>query len=322
MKSNLIKILCITVGIFTGFSVMGSQERPECPMMPSSGAAMLRGLAKTIQPDRGPLWEVSKNGRKSFLYGTVHVAKLEWDFPGPTIKLALNASDEIAVELDLTDPNLLKRLNTENQANAAKSNMQLTSADDLNLINRVKKQFQIACLDESNFEGATLASKITSLALLSARDKGLHPQNSIDSALIGYARATGKRVFELETSNEQSEALTNDIASVERDISRLESGEAKSQLIRLTSAWADGNFAEIEQYFSWCNCEQDKADLNKLLNQRNIILAERISEAYEMRGHVFAAIGVLHMIGEGNVVERLEKKGFVLKQLTALPEPQ
>ena len=33
--------------------------------------------------DRGFLWKLEKDGRTSWLYGTVHVARLEWAFPGP-----------------------------------------------------------------------------------------------------------------------------------------------------------------------------------------------------------------------------------------------
>jgi uncharacterized protein len=69
------------------------------------------------------LWEISKNGRRSFLYATVHVAKLEWDFPGPTIKEALNASHQVAVEVDLTDPGLAKRLNEQERDLAERSGL-------------------------------------------------------------------------------------------------------------------------------------------------------------------------------------------------------
>jgi uncharacterized protein len=183
----------------------------------------------------------------------------------------------------------------------------------------VSVQFRRACLDEAGFADATLASKVTSLWLLSARDEGLYPQHAIDAALVGFARATGKNVIELETSGEQAEALSGDPELLEREIERLESGETRAQLIKLASAWAAGDFPVIEAYFSWCHCAQDQAETRHLLGDRNAVLAERLAHTYETREGVFAAIGVLHMIGPEGVVERLRSLGYSVLRLTTLP---
>src|SRR5882724_5290074 len=53
--------------------------------------------------DRGFLWRISKDGRTSYLYGTIHVGRVAWMFPGPVLTDALRASDVVALELDLSD---------------------------------------------------------------------------------------------------------------------------------------------------------------------------------------------------------------------------
>src|SRR4029453_4955101 len=60
--------------------------------------------------DRGFLWKLRKDGRVSYLYGTVHGGRLEWMYPGPTVMAALRASDTIALELDVLDPDIQDRL--------------------------------------------------------------------------------------------------------------------------------------------------------------------------------------------------------------------
>src|SRR5665213_3450317 len=40
--------------------------------------------------DRGFLWRITKGDHSSYLYGTIHAAKLEWMFPGPTVADALH----------------------------------------------------------------------------------------------------------------------------------------------------------------------------------------------------------------------------------------
>ena len=320
LKNILLSGLLVLFGVLNGISVMAMADpiTDTCSKFPDAGPKAMNRLAKTKQPDRGPLWEVVKDGRRSFLYGTLHVAKLEWDFPGPTIKKALNASQEIAVELDTTNPTLGARMNAPMEINNAAP----ASAEFIALAARVSEQFRRACLDEANFGSADLSSKVLSLTFLSARDAGLFPDFAIDSSLIGYARITGKKITELETSDEQRRVIGGaNPTSIEGDIARLESGEAREQLIKLGSAWADGDFAEIERYFSWCNCADEKAEISRLLDDRNAVLAERIAHIYEKRDDVFAAIGVLHMINPGNVIDRLQRMGYSVRQLTARAQP-
>ena len=56
--------------------------------------------------DHGFLWRVARDGRSSYLYGTIHAAKAEWMFPGPLTLAALAASDTLALELDVLDPDV------------------------------------------------------------------------------------------------------------------------------------------------------------------------------------------------------------------------
>ncbi|MCI4430660.1 MAG: TraB/GumN family protein, partial [Burkholderiales bacterium] len=60
--------------------------------------------------DRGFLWRVEKDSRVSYLFGTVHIAKFDWMFPGPAVRRALLASDTVALELDMLDPSIQRRV--------------------------------------------------------------------------------------------------------------------------------------------------------------------------------------------------------------------
>src|SRR5437763_6015355 len=63
-----------------------------------------QAATKFAPRDRGLLWRIEKDGRTSWLYGTIHVGKPEWIVPGPTIMRALMASDTVVLELDLSNP--------------------------------------------------------------------------------------------------------------------------------------------------------------------------------------------------------------------------
>ena len=67
------------------------------PPLPSTAA---KGPAR----DRGLLWRVTRDGRSSWLFGTLHVGKPAWARLGPRVTAALQASDVLAVEIDPGDP--------------------------------------------------------------------------------------------------------------------------------------------------------------------------------------------------------------------------
>lgn len=290
---------------------------PNCPAAASADPAALRSLARQQHADRGFLWEIRKGERRFHLYGTVHVARLEWDFPGPLTRQALEAAPALAVELDLTDPTLVRRLRDAAAAAPspapAPASAPTSAPQHDDIAPRVRAQFAQACLNEAAFAEASLSSRVTSLTLLSARGQGLFPDYAIDAALVGYARARGKAIVELEQVSQQAAALEGDPASVRRDLEKLESGEARLMLLRLTGAWARSDRAEIEGYFSWCNCNdspQDRATTEHLVGERNATLAAQVVRFYEHSEGGFAAIGILHMVGPHSVLHALAAAGY------------
>ena len=70
----------------------------------------LLAQARAQARNHGFLWRISKGGHASYLYGTMHVGKLEWMFPGPAEIRALQASSSIALEINVHDPVLMQQL--------------------------------------------------------------------------------------------------------------------------------------------------------------------------------------------------------------------
>lgn len=59
--------------------------------------------------DRGLLWRVQDGERTSWLYGTLHVGK-RGILPGRTILRAMVATDLLALELDVLNPQVMQQL--------------------------------------------------------------------------------------------------------------------------------------------------------------------------------------------------------------------
>ena len=75
-----------------------------CPPAPQPLTSENLSAGIRTAKDHGFLWRVTKDGRSSYLYGTIHAARAEWMYPGPVTLDALQRSDTLALELDVLDP--------------------------------------------------------------------------------------------------------------------------------------------------------------------------------------------------------------------------
>lgn len=267
--------------------------------------------------DHGFLWRISRDRRDSFLYGTVHVARAEWRVPGPGLMRALAASDTVALELDLLDPDIQRRL--------ARS-LALTSpaaALPAPLQQRLQRQFEAECLPEAALAALSPEMQAITLGTLAGRRDGLDPAYGIDVFLAGWGRAANKTVVSLESPESQAALLRADseaerIEFVQSALEQLESGRARPQLRRLTQAWAEGDLAELARYGEWCEClktDADRAAMARLLDDRNPALADSITALHAAGQRVVAAVGSLHMTGPKGLPVLMSQRGFRVERL-------
>jgi uncharacterized protein YbaP (TraB family) len=281
-----------------------------CPPLagPLPPAEVRRGVAEAR--DRGLLWRITRDGRSSYLYGTVHVARAPWMFPGPQVAAALAASDVVALELDMLDADVQLRLAAAMAADPA-------APPPAALQRRLDAQLDAACLARSAL--ATLAPELQLAALttLAAREDGLDPAYAIDGFLAVHARALGKAVISLESPEMQVALLKGDPASapaaMDAALRQLELGQSRAMLRRIARVWDEGRTDELERYEEWCGCaetEADRAALVRLLDERNAPLAERVAAEHAAGRRVFAAVGALHMVGTTGLPALLAARGF------------
>jgi uncharacterized protein YbaP (TraB family) len=266
--------------------------------------------------DRGFLWRVSKDGRTSWLFGTVHIARSDWMAPGPALLDALRASDVVALELDVLDPDIMERLRS---GMAARADRPLA----VSLADRMKAQLRAACLPEQLMGAMAPEMLATTLMVMSARREGLDPAYAIDAAIAGLGRGLKKPVTSLETPELQVALLLARTpqeahALVEQVLAELEQGRASPMLARIAQLWSDSRLAELERYEQWCRCvdtAEERAMLKRLLDDRNPGLAERIDRLHADGRRVFAAVGALHMIGPTGLPTLLARRGYRVERI-------
>ena len=286
-----------------------------CPpsAVPLTSESLSAGMK--IARDHGFLWRVTKDGRSSYLYGTIHAARTEWMFPGPVTMNALRGSDTLALELDVLDPDVQRRLAS---AISAQKKEPLPPA----LARRIERRIKAECADLETFAKFAPEFQIASLSVMAARRDGLDPSNAIDLVLAIVARELGKPVASLETPELQMQALqmpsqAETIDFVSSGLDDLESGRTRPMLNRIAKVWTEGNYAELSRYESWCNCRDtatERAALKRMLDDRNPQLAASIDTLHTSGTRVFAAVGSLHMIGPKGLPALLRQRGYRVEQ--------
>ena len=297
-----------------------AQTPASCPptaeaFTPEQLQAGLRGAR-----DRGFLWRITRDGRSSWLYGTVHAAQRSWVFPGPKVTQALNASDIIALELDLQDPEISRRLG---KGVAAQRRAPLPEP----MQKRLSALADAECIPAQMLAPLSPELQVTTLTVLAARRDGIDPSYGIDAVLGGFARGAGKAVVSLETPEQQLRALQMQggreaLDFVESGLRDLESGRTRPLVLRLTQSWADSDLDTLSRYESWCEClktEADRAQQTRLLDERNPPLADAIAALHQSGKNVFAAVGSLHLIGPLGLPALLAQRGFSVTRVRFAP---
>lgn len=283
---------------------------PVCPpsaTVPTPEA--LQEAARNAQ-DRGALWRFTKDGRHGYLYGTIHIANLDWAMPGPTVGKALRDAEVIAIEADPGDPATGAGMAAPQKSNEAPS---LSPA----LLERLRERAARACEPWETLQTMPPLMIVTRLTLLDARWDGLHTDYSIEAVLAAFARKTGKSLALLETVATQRAAIVagtpaEQAAEVERQLTTLESGEARQAMAAIANAWARGDLDTLRRLFSPPDA---RATLERMAATRNPAIAARLDELHRGGQRVFAAAGILHMVGDGALQQLLTERGFTVERV-------
>jgi uncharacterized protein YbaP (TraB family) len=288
-----------------------AQSPPDCPPAPVELTTERIEAGMSTARDHGFLWRISKGAHASYLYGTIHLAKLEWVFPGPTVLDALRQSDTVALEIDLLDPDIQHRLR---DGMAAERGFLLPGP----IVERLRRRMAAECVEPEALAKMGPELQVASITVLAARRDGLDPSYSIDLMLSRIGRGAHKSMISLETPETQLQALQlpsrdEAIAFVAGTLDDLESGRARPLLNRLAAAWAEGDHAELARYDAWCECRKTPAErraMKRLLDDRNPGLADSIDALHSSGRNVFAAVGSLHMVGPLGLPAQMARRGY------------
>lgn len=310
LSTLLTRLVCLTVACLSAAAAAAApSEAPACPPQPEAPGRQLLMRAQQQAADRGFLWRISRGGRDSFLYGTIHAGRAEWFALGPRVESALFRTGVLALEVNLTDPSVLQVL----QQVMKQPSRPMGAA----VMRSLREAWAGECLSASDLDSGPPELHVTQLAVARAQREGLFPLYGAESLLLMRSLAVQRPVVGLERIETQLEALlARDAAEAEAMVraSLQELGNAGSMQVlrRLVGAWNSSDLSDLERYASWCDCmntEVERASHVRLIDGRNPGMADAIERLHQDVS-VFAAVGALHMVGAQGLPGLLRQRGF------------
>jgi uncharacterized protein YbaP (TraB family) len=322
LRSGLFGVLAAVALGAGAAGLASSQAVHACPPEPQPYTPEEMRDAVKHAKDRGFLWRITKDGHSSYLYGTIHVGRREWLAPGPQVSAALRATDTVALEMDVMDPNIQSELAQEL---AALHGAELPA----DLEAGIRKEAESLCVPYAALAGMAPELKLAVLEVAESRAEGLYAAYAVDAMLAGFGHGAHRRMISLETPAMQMHTMVmktpeETVVYVKDALKDMGSQDARRLLARLARAWEHSDYAEMDRYPAWCEClrnDIERETMRRMLDDRNPHLAARIAELHEQGGKVFAAVGSLHMFGPRGLPALLEKQGFTVERI-ALASPK
>lgn len=266
--------------------------------------------------DRGLFWKIEKDGRTSYLLGTVHVWKREWLPLNPVIEKAFAEAKTLAVEADTAKMDMAVAV----QRMMLQGNETLASRLDRSLYERTRAETAKLGIPEAAISKLKPWGVMLVLAATKLQQLGYAQDAGIDGYLIRKARASGKPVTELESGEQQLamfDSLSAPLQTAMLD-EFLTNMERTPQVVDgVIGTWKKG---DAEAFFvlnlkSFNNSDAKREFEDKFLYQRDVAMTRRIEELLRQPGPHFIAVGSLHLVGPRSMVEQLKARGYRVEQI-------
>ena len=296
--------------LLLALTLIAGTAQAACPPTPAAPTTEQATRWAAQAPDRGLLWRISRGGHSSYLFGSLHIGKADWAYPGPALREAWAETEVLAVELDPADVGAVLA--------ALPRGEPLAPA----LARRVEAQSRAACLPPGALSALPAMLQLSTLTLLEARRDGFDAGFGQDVMLLARAKAEGRPVQSLESVQDQLAALEPEAAElpavVDGTLRQLQRGQMKAPLRKLADTWSRGDLKALADYARWCGCADTPAErawLQRVNDERNGPLAERIAALHGAGQRLLVAVGALHMSGPQALPRLLAARGFEVHAL-------
>lgn len=274
---------------------------------------------KSLPEAKGFQWRVSKDGQEMYLVGTIHLTNPKYNYMNENIENMLKDSDGVAVEINLTDSNVINKAQEYTRLSNGETIEDYLNEEETTKLKAICDEINIKYEDFKLLKPSTILSNLELVAYILTGNNG----EAVDSQLTKKINNDKKEVIELENVDDQYEIInelyTTDnlkefLASIEAGKFVEGTKESQDAANGLSVAYIEGNDEFLEsQVDETLKLGQKYYDI--MLKNRNIEMVNNIEELFEKEGTHIVAVGAAHYFGEDGIVKLLENKGFVVERL-------
>jgi uncharacterized protein YbaP (TraB family) len=263
---------------------------------------------------KGLLWEISGNGikRPGYLYGTMHVSeKLVFNLSDSFFQ-ALRNVDMVALETNHDEwQQFMENLADNEVENPFNGNGGNYRNNNQNLYNEA---FKFAA-PSSNLLGAMLSVKPVMSNEFLYRSNESHQDYEEDTYLDLFifqaGKKLGKKVIGLETMEGSYESVMRARIPDDKENDRRRNYRPGLSRMSLEDAYRNQDLQMIDSINQMSS--PGKNFKRWMLDERNVIMANRIDSILRSGTPIFSAVGAAHLPGDAGVIRLLRSKGYSMR---------
>ena len=308
MKKLARWIVAVICGCGLGLSAGVASAQP-AKIFPEADAA-----AKTTEVASPAWWQVKGVHGTVYLLGSVHVMKPNVAWEGPKLKAALDASDELYLEIaNIDDAAALAPLALQFGMDADHPLSSKLSKDDVALLDSAAKGMGLP--GEAMLEPMQPWFVSATLEMVPMLKDGYDPASGIDMKLLAESKQEQKPVKGFETMDDQLHMMADvpqpeQVAMLHEQLAEMD--KAAADMNTIVGAWEHGDVDKIASINNAEMAVKHPAEYKRMVVDRNARWATTLDGLLKdpSTGTVFVVVGAAHLAGPDSVLKMLEKDGY------------
>ncbi len=272
--------------------------------------------ASATQATKGLFWEIKSGNKTVYMFGSVHIAKPDFYPLPPAVEAAYQRAEVLAVELDSSAPGFQQKMAPHvTYAPPDKLQNHLSAATWKQLTDLIGPEAEAL----QTLKPMPVANAL-SLGML--QKLGYDARLGIDYHFIKQAKADNKPIQEFETAEFMGQVLSS-LSDADNDallsstLSAMKNGEFLQSFHDMLQAWRNGDAKALAKTLREMASRDPGSEkmMKALLDERNILMTEKIIQLLQSGKPAFIVVGAGHMAGPNSIVDLLQKKGIKVTQI-------
>ena len=262
------------------------------------------------------LWKVQSGTRLVYLAGSVHALSPDVYPLSPAFERAFTASDTLVEEIDLSEADLLTLAPTILAKGMYVDGRRFDSVVSKETAVLVAARLKEAGLPSEMFQVMKPWMVMLTVAALEAQKAGLDPNLGLDKHFFDRAKAAGKTIIGLETTESQIDRLDTMSESLQEQMLRSSLSEAetaRNSLKTIVAAWRRGDSATLEKTLL-SDFTEYPAAYKSLIVERNNNWIPQIDACLARPKPCMVVVGAAHLVGPDGLLTLLQRKGYKIEQ--------